>query len=114
VLVEDPGPETLPLPEGVAHVPSPLRKVVEFGVPETAPTAVTEDSRLPLVGRVTVVAPVAVNVVPKAPEVVNDPPRITDFPPIELTAVVVEPAEVVISPENAGNTPEAKYPEPFV
>jgi hypothetical protein len=45
--VELPGPDTFPPPEGVAHVPSPRRKVEEDGVPVTgfAAGCVTLESR---------------------------------------------------------------------
>ena len=100
----DPGPDTLPLPLGVAHVPSPRKYVVLDGVPVTAPaSAVDELIIVPLVGSVTEVVFVAVKVVEYAPEVVSAPPRLTALPPMLPTEVVSDPAVFVMSPVCAGS-----------
>jgi len=68
------------------------------------PRAVT----VPLVGNVSVVVPVTVNVVANAPESVNAPPKLTALPPILPTVVATEPAVLVTSPVSAGKAAVGK------
>ena len=65
-------------------------------------------ANVPLVGNVTDVVPVTVNVVLNAPENVRAPPNATALPPILPTVVANEPAVFVTSPVNAGTAAVGK------
>jgi len=77
-LVGVPTFDTLPPPDGVAQVPSPRRNVLTDGVPVTGLAAmlVTVLMTVPLVGSVSAVLAVAVNVWVNAPAYVTAPPRV--------------------------------------
>ena len=68
------------------------------------PRAVT----VPLVGNVSVVVPLTLNVVANAPESVNAPPKLTALPPILPIVVAREPAVLVTSPVSAGKAKVGK------
>ena len=67
---------------GTAQVPSPRKKFEDDGVPVTglAEGAVTEDSKVPLVGNVMLVVLDTASVVAKAPDVVKLPPSVIVLP----------------------------------
>ena len=84
--------------EGVKPVLPPLNEA----------TVLEVVANVPLVGKVTDVVPVTVNVVLNAPENVRAPPNATALPPILPTVVANEPAVFVTSPVNAGTAAVGK------
>ena len=89
------------------------------GVPSAGATSVLFDNvsvpakvaRVPVVGKVTAVLAVAVNVVVNAPDVVKEPPSDTDFPPTLATVKAPVPVLMVASPltVNPPNDPALLY-----
>ena len=60
-------------------------------------------AKVPVVGKVTVVAAVAVNVVAKAPEVVKFPPKVIVFPELSTPVPPLAPSKIPVTPVVKGN-----------
>ena len=88
---------TVPPPAGVAHVPSPRKKVVDDGVPVTgfAAILVTVLMIVPEVGRFNEVAALAVNVCKNAPACVTLP-AVENVDPLASVRVAVVPGFVIV------------------
>ena len=103
-------PGKIPVTPVVKGKPVALVKVPEAGVPKTGAVMIglvkvllvnvsvpAKVAKVPVVGRVTVVAAVAVNVVAKAPEVVKFPPKVIVLVPLSTPVPPLAPGKIPVT-----------------